>query len=198
MNEMNKRKVAPSLPPAYFDRRYEENPDPWGFAYSDYEHQKYDASIAALPRREYQSAYELGCSIGVFTARLASKCDQLLAVDVSKRAIQQAIRRCCKLKNVRFQTAYLPRDFAKINYDLIVVSEMGYYLNEGDLAYLRSLIESSLKRGGHLLMVHWTPVIGENPLTGDEVHACFLESEGFTHLNGDRKDTYRLDLLERR
>lgn len=56
---------ATSLPPDYFDVRYAADPDPWNFAGSPYERDKYAATLAALPRERYASALEVGCSIGV-------------------------------------------------------------------------------------------------------------------------------------
>ena len=66
-----------------FDGMYAERPDPWGFETSPYEQAKYDATIAALPRR-YATALEAGCSIGVLSERLAAHCDALLGVDVAE------------------------------------------------------------------------------------------------------------------
>ncbi|MGL6044624.1 MAG: SAM-dependent methyltransferase, partial [Sandaracinobacteroides sp.] len=64
----------PSLPPAYFDALYRDDPDPWRFATSGYEAGKYAATMDALPRGRYGSALEVGCSIGVLTAELARRC----------------------------------------------------------------------------------------------------------------------------
>ena len=72
-----------SLPPSYFEALYASDPDPWRFASSDYERDKYAATLAALPRQLYRSGLEVGCSIGVLTAMLASRCRRLLAVDVA-------------------------------------------------------------------------------------------------------------------
>ena len=73
-----------SLDRAYFDRVYEANADPWSFATSPYEYQKYQATMAALPQAHYTNAFEIGCSIGVLTQMLADRCDHLLAVDASE------------------------------------------------------------------------------------------------------------------
>ncbi len=81
-----------SLEPAYFDALYAADPDPWQFATSAYEREKYDATLAALPTR-IGSAFEIGCSIGILTRRLAERCNTLLAVDVAKAALAAARRR---------------------------------------------------------------------------------------------------------
>ena len=79
-----------SLPPSFFDAIYAEAPDPWSFATSDYEAGKYAVTVATLPRAQYASALEIGCSIGVLTELLAPRCDALLSVDVAERALNQA------------------------------------------------------------------------------------------------------------
>ncbi len=76
-----------SVPAEYFENLYREKSDPCNFATSLYETQKYGATLAALPRDSYESALEIGCSIGVFSARLALRCGMLLGLDVSDEAL---------------------------------------------------------------------------------------------------------------
>jgi hypothetical protein len=72
-----------TLGPEYFEDVYAASEDPWGFTTRWYEERKYSLSLAMLPRRRYGDAFEPGCSIGVLTAMLASRCDRLLSCDVS-------------------------------------------------------------------------------------------------------------------
>ena len=193
-----------SLPPSFFDAIYAEAPDPWSFATSPYEAAKYAASVAALPRARYGSALEIGCSIGVLTERLAARCDALLSIDVAERALDQARARCAALPQVRFELLQVPVAFPDDLFDLVVVSEVGYYWSIPDLHRSRDLIVEHLVPGGHLLLVHWTVDVAEYPISGDAVHAAFLERAGegnragLRHLRGSRERTYRLDLFESR
>ncbi len=208
-----------TLPPAYFDLIYAATPDPWDFETSDYEAAKYTATLAALPCPRYRNAFEIGCSVGVLTERLAARCAQLLSVDVSEAALEQARRRCAHLPHVRFQNLQVPREYPTAEFDLTVFSEVGYYLAPPDLRACRDLIISHLRTGGHLLLVHWTPFVPDYPLTGDEVHDTFLElaapldhdrdalaprdpsytsDRPLQHLTHARAEQYRLDLFERR
>ena len=98
---MNDDPPKKSLAPEYFEDVYNAEDDPWNFAASEYEASKYAATLAALPGEHYESAFEIGCSIGVLTAQLAEKCESLLAVDVNDKALRQARRRCESLPNVR-------------------------------------------------------------------------------------------------
>ena len=189
-----------SLPPGYFDAVYQANPDPWSFASSPYEAAKYAATLAALPCARYENALEVGCSIGVLTEKLAPRCGHLLSLDVSPAALGQARARCAGSPQVSFERRYLPNEFPDGTFDLLLVSEVGYYLAMPDLLRLRERCVSQLATGGHLLLVHWTPFVPDYPLTGDQVHETFareVAAGSLRHLVDRREEKYRLDLFER-
>ena len=85
-----------TLAAGYFDAVYAASDDPWSFETSAYE-----ADEVPRPRstpwatRTFERALEIGCSIGVFTALLAPRCAELLALDVSEAALAQAERALC-------------------------------------------------------------------------------------------------------
>lgn len=186
-----------TLSPAYFEGMYAEKDDPWEFASSAYEAAKYADSLATLPHERYANAYEVGCSIGVFTRQLAGRVDRLLAVDAAANALGQARERCADLPHVRFAEQHVPEQWADGQFDLIVVSEVAYYLGDADLARLHERIVGSLAPNGQLLLVHWTPFVADYPQTGDGVHDFFLARDGLRHLTGTRRETYRVDLFEK-
>lgn len=183
-----------SLPPAYFERLYTADPDPWRFASSPYEAAKYAATLAALPQERYHAALEIGCSIGVLTAQLAPRCEQLLALDVAEQALDAARERCTTQGQVTFCRAQVPHEFPSGRFDLILLSEVGYYLAWDDLARLQAGLLAALEPGGSLLLVHWTGPTNY-PLTADEVHDSFLAIPALRHLQGSRAPEYRLDLF---
>ncbi|MEH2179072.1 class I SAM-dependent DNA methyltransferase [Nostoc sp.] len=188
-----------SLPPSYFDKLYSENLDPWRFETSEYEANKYAATIAALPKERYRSAFEIGGSIGVLTEKLQEHCDSLLSIDVSKIAQNRAKERCQHLSNVKFQIMRVPEQYPDEMFDLTLVSEVGYYWSWEDLKKSQQYILKHLEPGGHLLLVHWTLYARDYPLSGDEVHDSFFEltPNKLRHLKGQREEEYRLDLFER-
>jgi SAM-dependent methyltransferase len=188
-----------SLDPEFFDQMYAEADDPWGFETREYEARKYAETIAALPRERYSRGFEVGCSIGVLTEMLAARCGQLLSVDVVEKPLMRARERCAGLDHVSFELMRVPEQFPCGTFDLIVVSEVGYYWSPADLARARDLIIDHLMPDGHLLLVHWRPDVAEYPLTGDEVHDDFLAHAGnrLRHLAGRSERLYRLDLFER-
>lgn len=188
-----------STSPEYFETMYAADIDPWNFETSQYEKDKYAATIAALPKQQYRSAFEIGGSIGVLTERLSARCQSLLSVDVSTRAQARAKERCQHLPQVEFKVMQIPHKYPAQLFDLTLVSEVGYYWGEKDFPVAQQQIADHLEPGGHLLLVHWTPYVEEYPRTGDSVHEAFLQQVGTVYraLLSKREERYRLDLLER-
>lgn len=191
-----------SLLSDYFEAVYAASEDPWSFETSGYEAAKYRATLDSLEGRRFERAFEIGCSIGVFTALLAPRCAELLAVDVSEVALDRARRRCEKLVQVRFERMPVPDAFPSGFFDLVTTCEVAYYWSRADLAKCASLIEAALVPGGAWLLVHWTPEVADYPLGGDEVHDFVLERSGeagasIRHVTGLRHEHYRLDLFEK-
>jgi cyclopropane fatty-acyl-phospholipid synthase-like methyltransferase len=187
-----------SRPPNYFASLYARNPDPWDFAASAYEREKYDATIAALCARRFDSVLEIGCSIGVLTARLAGHCNRLLAIDVVDSALDLARERCAPLSNVRFANFCMPRDWPRIcdTFDLIVLSEVLYFLSPADIRRLAAQCHSGLAIGGDTLLVNYTEAIDE-PCSGDEAAEIFITASQFARVGHVRHKRYRIDLLRR-
>jgi len=187
-----------SLRPEYFDSLYAANGDPWAFASSPYEAVKYAATLAALPQTRYDDALELGCSIGVLTQQLAPRCARLLATDIAEAALSRARSRCADLPQITFERRDLTTEFPLGRFDLILVSEVGYYLSQADLDWLRTRIASALAPGGDVVLVHYTGVTNY-PLSADAVHETFLAWEGADWISvaAQRTESYRLDVFTR-
>jgi hypothetical protein len=66
-----------------FDQPYHESNDPSNHSPSLYERAKYGATLARLRRPYYASVVEVGCSVGVLSARLRLRCDRFLGLDLS-------------------------------------------------------------------------------------------------------------------
>lgn len=159
-----------SLPPKYFRNIYARSDDPWGFRTSEYEDAKYRVTLDSLPRDRYGKAVEIGCSIGVLTERLAGRCDDLLGLDVSERALDQARQRCARLRQVHFDCMEVPHEIPEGPFDLIMISEVAYYWTRKDLEQAVTLFAARQEEGGQLVLVHYTPSVPDYPLTGDQVH----------------------------
>jgi len=190
-----------SLSENYFNNVYRENNDPWNFESSTYEKDKYIATIQALPNKVYHNAFEIGCSIGVLSQMFAEKCEKLLAVDVANAPLIKARERLKDIPQVILKKMTVPNEFPDETFDLVLMSEVGYYLSLPDFKHLQQLITNHLEPNGQVLLIHWTPFVKDNLLTGDKVHDTWMELCGggkpFRHLLNRRKDTYRLDLFEK-
>src|ERR1700674_4329258 len=112
------RADRPSLSPAHFEALYTADSDPWQFKTSDYERRKYAATLAALNGHKINAAFEVGCSIGIFTRQLARRCHSLLAVDVAEQALEQARRNCEGLNQVRIERMQIPQEWPAEKVDL--------------------------------------------------------------------------------
>lgn len=185
-----------SVPPAYFDALYARTADPWGFSTSEYERRKYDATLAALPPRRFRSALEVGCSIGVLTHRLAAQCDRLLGIDVAAVALARARETCANDPQVRLRRMRVPAEWPEGRFDLVLFSEVLYFLSPEDVRGTARAALASRTEDGVFLLVHWTGA-GDNPCSGDEAVRLFVEACAGTLAvsAATRAPQYRLDLL---
>ncbi|MDQ1668997.1 MAG: hypothetical protein QOE40_1058 [Actinomycetota bacterium] len=160
-----------SLPTRYFDGLYAAAPDPWGLRDRWYEQRKRDVTLAALPHPSYRRAFEPGCSIGVLTDGLAQRCGDLLAADASAAAVATARRHLAQHPHVRVEQRSLPDAWPGDDiFDLVVLSELGYYFDPPALERVLDLAIGSLAPAGVLVACHWRHPVRDYPQSGDAVH----------------------------
>jgi len=141
---------------ADFDREFTRCEDPWG--YDTPEGQKrlrraIGMLDAARGAERFRQALEIGCAAGAFTEQLASRCDSLLAVDISPVALQRSRERCAWPERVRFAEWDLRRDPLPGIFDLVVVmSVLEYYGRPRDLRAAREKLVEGVNPGGYLLV----------------------------------------------
>lgn len=150
---LRERQIVFPGTPLDFEGLHAGQADPWGVTSRWYEQRKYALTMAALPRARYRRAFEPGCSIGVLTEQLAQRCDAVLATDISGSALQAATRRVAA-ENVTFEQASI-EDWPDGTIDLILISELAYYLNDSQWATVLGRAADTLESGGHLVSVHW-------------------------------------------
>jgi len=184
-----------TLPPSYFADMYAGAEDPWGFRSRWYEQRKRDVTLAALTRPRYRRAFEPGCSIGVLTAALADRCDEVVAADVDEGAVTTARGSLALHGNVRVERLSLPHEWPDGMFDLVVISEVAYYLGSPELEQLLDRAVSSLAPGGTLLACHWRHPVPDYPATGDEVHGRLVARPELDQAVSHVEEDYRLDLL---
>src|SRR5713101_3519182 len=113
---------------AFWDSLF-THPDPWYYM-SDYEQTKYRHTLELLPAGKIDSLLEIACAEGHFTLQLAERAGQILAVDISERALARARDRCRDLSNVRFAQHDISRGLPEGNFDVIICAEVLYYLRD--------------------------------------------------------------------
>lgn len=186
-----------TLDAGYFRALYAESADPWGLADRWYEARKYALSLALLPREHYGSAFEPGCSVGVLTAGLAPRCDSLLCYDGVADAVAAARARAGGFPGVRVEQRLIPRDWPPGEFDLIVFSEVLYYLGDPDLDEVLGLARGALRADGHLLAVHWRHPAPGYPQTGDAVHAALARRGDLARLCGYQDRDFTAEVYTR-
>jgi SAM-dependent methyltransferase len=179
-----------------FERHYEASADPWSYRDSAYEREKYAATLAALPPRSFDRALEVGCSIGVFSGLLAPRCGRLVAIDFSARAVALAREHLAAEQNVEVVQASFPEQVPGGDWDLIVCSEVLYYLDEPALGRALEWLHAQLSSGAIVVAVSWRGTGAEEPLLGDDVHDLLESRFAVWHALDARHPGYRLDRFD--
>ncbi len=161
---------------AHFDELFAASDDPWGYEHRWYEARKRALTLACLPKPRYASGYEPGCANGALSAALATRCDRLLVSDGAAEAVALAGRRVGGLPHVSVVQAWTPEQWPEGRFDLIVISEIAYYLDAAALSALAGKVISSLAPGGDLVACHWRHAIGDCRWSGDAVHDALAQA----------------------
>ncbi|WP_078897783.1 class I SAM-dependent methyltransferase [Streptomyces rimosus] len=212
-----------SMSAEHFDKVYRSKPDPWGTLHKPYEQEKFADTASLLPTGRFRSALEIGCGVGALTRLLAPHCDHLLATDCSAAAVEQARNNCTDLPHLTFATLRVPDELDAKSLptrlaspvDLIVMSEVGYYLSPADLDLTAARVAALLRPGGYVLLAHWVhdeagpeseavPATGAATpeiVTGHGVHKVFRNRADLRPIEGRtghrHGNSYRLDLFQR-
>jgi SAM-dependent methyltransferase len=142
----------------YFDGLWGKG-DPWDIERAELTRREHDRLIELLDGRRYRRVLEIGCGAGVFTRRLSTIAETVVALDVAPAAIERA--RALNLgPSTEFRVAnvmdYDPH--ADGPWDLVVMSEMIYLLgwlySFFDVAWLASQLFSATADGGRLLLAN--------------------------------------------
>jgi predicted TPR repeat methyltransferase len=154
---------------------------------------KCDLLVATLPRRRFRRAFEPGCAGGLLSERLAERCDELIATDVADRAVQLARIRTAAIRGVTVELQRIPEQWPDGEFDLIVLSEVGYYCP--DLGLLASRVQQSLTEDGVVLACHWRHPAEDHPHTCEQVHVAV--GAGLQAVASHVEEDFRLDVFSR-
>ena len=127
---------------------------------------------------------------------MSSRCDSLLAVDTSAAAIAEAAKRDLS-PTVTLEQRSIPEQWPRGTFDLIVMSEVGYYFDEEDLRRTLTLAGGALSEGGHLVAVHWRPQVEEYPSNARAVHTALRSRPELSVLATYADEHFLLDVYGR-
>ena len=191
--------MTPRLPDAYFDRMYEASADPWQLQQRWYEQRKFAITVALLPHPRYRHAFEPGCSVGVLTEQLAARCDHVTATDISQAALDAADRRQ-KQAGCRERVTLLRRSIDEgwpaTDFDLIVLSELGYYLEPTALRRILGREVPRLTRPATIIAAHWRHPVTDYPMTGDQTNDVIAATPGVHRIGSYRDDDVAIDVFD--
>lgn len=154
-----------------FEAMLADSEDPWGAA-SWYERRKHALSVALRTREHYGEVVEIGCATGALTQLLAAHADHVTAVDGSGAALAVARRRT--LPPVTWRRAEVPYELGELpagSADLVMISEVAYFLTGAEYLALLRGARRLLRPGGEIILLDWCQGSAELPLDGHLIHA---------------------------
>ncbi|MDT5340789.1 MAG: hypothetical protein QOD90_6294 [Mycobacterium sp.] len=185
------------LPDRYFDDVYAAARDPWKLADRWYERRKYAITMAMLPDERYRHAFEPGCSIGVLTEQLVARCDHVTACDVAQAALDATGERNGGRRNLTLLRSSLDADWPRGDFDLVVLSEVAYYLSEPTLRRVLDRECARLATGATIVAAHWRHAVSDYPLSGDRANALITATADMTGVARYCDDDVVIDVLQK-
>lgn len=186
-----------AMPYDYFSGMYDGSPDPWGFDERWYERRKFAITMASLPRPRYRRALEPGCSNGALTEQLAQRCDELIAFDFVDDAVERCRTRVASSTGVEVACESFPHFWPPGQGDLVVWSEVAYYVTGEQADHALAGLERWLEAGGHLVAVHYTGATNY-PRNGAEIVPWIDAAEFLERRCHHVDDGFELGVWERR
>ncbi|MPZ04160.1 hypothetical protein F3W83_15920, partial [Micrococcus luteus] len=117
-------------------------------------------------------------------------------LEASSTAVERAAARLAGAPHAEVRRAVLPADWPAdvAGADLVIASEIGYFLQPEELDALIDDADAALAPGGELLLCHWRHPIEGWPLDGDAVHARVAADPRWRLRTELVEDDFRLSL----
>ncbi|WP_372664908.1 PIG-L family deacetylase [Amycolatopsis kentuckyensis] len=187
-----------SAPVSRFASLYAAADDPWSVATKWYERRKRAMVLACLPDEHYGTVVEPACGVGALTRDLAARADRVVAFDPVAAAVERTRAAVADLSHVDVHIGAVPSALPAGPVDLVVYSELLYYLADDALTATIEASAAALRPGGHLLAVHWLPWAPEAPRDGRDAHAQLLAHPAFEPSVAHTDEEFLLHVLRRR
>lgn len=182
---------------AGFDDLYRHADDPWSVGQRWYERRRAELIMAMLPKPRFDRAFEPGCSIGMLSEQLADRCEELICADVVPAAVhaaRQRLRASSAGASVEVRCAGI-EDWPTGSFDLIVFSELAYYLSDESFAGFLTSAAASLRPGGVVLAAHWRHPVPGGYRSAESAHAALAGIDGWTRHASYRDADVLIDVI---
>lgn len=146
---LERRGFARHLTPAGLEQQFLLGEDPWHFATSAYERQRFALMLALVRSVPHARILEVGCAEGHFTHHLL-QLGEVTAIDLSPTALARARQRAPGATYLCLRIEDLPA--AGPRYDAIVCGEVLYYI-----ADLDAVLATLERRGRYLVASNCYP-----------------------------------------
>ncbi|MFZ0834080.1 MAG: SAM-dependent methyltransferase [Mycobacterium sp.] len=186
------------LPDGYFEGLYSSSDDPWSLASRWYEQRKYAITLAMLPRPRYRHAFEPGCSVGVLTEQLTHRCERVTATDVAAAALDATGRRledAGRRDQVKLLGQSVDAPWPREDFDLVVLSEVGYYLSAQNLRDTLGR-ECRMLADTTVIAAHWRHPVADYLMPGDVVHQVISDTAGLHHIGRYRDSDVVIEVFD--
>jgi SAM-dependent methyltransferase len=186
-----------------FDAVYRAHPDPWGVGSRWYERRKRAVLLASLTSVRYHHGWDLACGTGVLARDLAARCAHVTASDGSSVAVRraQSPEMSAPESKIRYRVLQLPLagpEPTLCGVDLVVVSEVLYYLSEPQRQTLVAQIVAIAGARAEIVLVHWSPRPDDGEVSGriaNREAVEFLTAENWSHAVRHDDREFQLDVL---
>ncbi|MFF1573174.1 PIG-L family deacetylase [Leifsonia sp. NPDC058292] len=180
----------------HFERLHSDGADPWDVRTRWYERRKRAITLASLPREHPGRVLEVGCSVGETTALLAERAESVVAVDVSAAAVETATQRVSAHPNAVVRRMRVPAAWPDGRFDLILISEVAYYLAADEWRAVIDRCRSSLTEGGAVVLCHWRGAADDFAQSGENAHEVFRTESGLSATVTHRESDFLLEVFE--
>lgn len=182
----------------HFETLYRQHADPWRVGSAWYERRKRALLLAALGREHYRHAFEPGCGNGDLSLPLAARCQRVCAVDFAGTALSRCRARLAEqgIEHVDTLTLDLPREWPPVphgGFDLIIVSELGYYLDDAALTLFLQGVDRCLANDGELVACHFRPDFDDRLQATDALHDALGSLRGLVPIFKHQESAFALD-----
>lgn len=161
------------------DAWYAEQDDPFGVGTRWYERRKRAVVAAALQRERYRLCWDAACGTGHLAQDLVLRCERLVASDAAARAVELTRGRLFGAREphgpgvqvLRHRLPAAPPGLSGC--DLVLLSEVLYYLDDAARAALPDLLEQVTcgAEAPEVLAVTWRHHPHDGHLSGAAAHA---------------------------